>query len=104
MTASAVPLQVLFVMCFLLPFARRAVVRRDREYASPGQGYAGSGQEWVHCWLPPPLQVQISTAVPLAVAAPVTSRQRPDSTPTIVPSAFHCHFWLAPPLQVQIWT
>jgi hypothetical protein len=54
--------------------------------------------------LAPPLQVQILTVVPLAVAAPVTSRQRPDSTPTIVPSAFTVHLWLAPPLQSKMVT
>ena len=58
----------------------------------------------VHFWLLPPLHVQISTAVPLAVAGAVTSRQSPDCTPTTVPSEFTRHCWLAPPLQVQIST
>ena len=58
----------------------------------------------VHFWLVPPLHVQSSTAVPLAVPAPVTSRHSPDSTPTIVPSEFTRHCWLVPPLQVQICT
>src|SRR5690349_236180 len=58
----------------------------------------------VHFWLLPPLQVQISTAVPLAVAAPVTSRHSPDSTPTTVPSGLSRHCWLVAPVQVQIWT
>src|SRR5258708_22297621 len=57
----------------------------------------------LHDALPiPPLQVQISTAVPLAVPAPVTSRQRPDSRPTTVPSELRVHCWFAPPLQSQI--
>jgi hypothetical protein len=43
------------------------------------------------------LQIQTSTLVPLAVAALVTSRHRPDCTPVIVPLAltFHRCFDLA---------
>src|SRR4051794_15592131 len=59
-------------------------------------------QPRIHCWLLPPLQVQISTAVPLAVPAPLTSRHSPDPTPVIVPSAFARHCWPVPPLQVRI--
>src|SRR5436305_904796 len=58
----------------------------------------------VHFWLLPPLHVQISTEVPLAVPAPVTSRQSPEPTPTIVPSELTRHCWLVPPLQLQIST
>jgi len=42
-------------------------------------------------WLEPLLQVQISTSVPLVVRAPVTSRQSPDCTPTMVPPALTVH-------------
>src|SRR5438876_1027880 len=52
----------------------------------------------------PPWQVHSSTWVPLAVAAPVTSRQSPDWTPVIVPSVLSCHCWFEPPLQSQITT
>ncbi len=58
----------------------------------------------VHFWLLPPVHVQSPTAVLLAVPAPVTSKQSPDSTPTIVPSAFTRHCWFAAPLQDQICT
>src|ERR1700738_4402344 len=58
----------------------------------------------VHCWLLPPLQVHSSTRAPLAVEAPVTSRQSPDCTPVTVPFGLRFHCWLAPPLQVQVST
>jgi hypothetical protein len=54
----------------------------------------------VHRWLVPPLQVQRSTSVPLAVPWPSTSRQRPDSSLVMLPSGWTCHSWLPPPLQV----
>src|SRR5689334_16582441 len=47
-----------------------------------------------HCWLPPPVQVQSWTLVPLAVPAPETSRHSPDWTPVMVPLAFTVHCWL----------
>src|SRR3954447_19680407 len=58
----------------------------------------------VHFWLAPPVHVQSSTSVPLAVASPVTSRHSPDCTPVTVPSALRFHCWLAPPVQSQITT
>src|SRR6185437_601363 len=62
--------------------------------------------EWlhprVHCWLLPPLQDHSSTSAPLAVDAPVTSRQRPDWTPVMVPLALRFHCWLVWPLQDQM--
>src|SRR5690242_6103042 len=39
------------------------------------------------------------TAVPLAVPLPLTSRQRPDWTLLIVPSALRFQRWFAPPWQ-----
>ena len=53
-----------------------------------------------HFWLPPPVHVQVWTLVPRAVLPPVTSRQSPDWTPTMVWSALTRHFWLGPPVQV----
>src|SRR3954447_8494880 len=64
----------------------------------------GMGQVRVHRWFAAPLHVQISTAAPLPVAAPVTSRHSPDCTPTTVPSELTRHCWLVPPLHVQIST
>jgi hypothetical protein len=78
-----------------------------REHVPPPPVAVGDGDvadRPVHFWLEPPLQVQISTAEPLAVPAPVTSRHSPDPTPTTVPSEFTRHCWLTPPLQVQIST
>src|SRR6185312_846736 len=40
--------------------------------------------------------------VPLAVAAPLASRHRPDCTPVIVPLALRFHCWLVCPLQSQM--
>src|SRR5690606_41416505 len=48
-------------------------------------------------WLAPPLQVHRITAVPSAVAAPSTSRHRPDWRPVTVPSGLSSQRWLAPP-------
>jgi hypothetical protein len=39
--------------------------------------------------------------VPLAVAAPLASRHRPDCTPRMVPSELTFHCWLFCPLQSQ---
>jgi hypothetical protein len=58
----------------------------------------------VQCWFDPPLQVQMSTRVPLAVPAPVTSRHSPDPTPVMVPLLLRVHCWLVPPLQSQMST
>src|SRR5688572_1048244 len=44
------------------------------------------------------------TAVPLAVAAPLTSRHSPDWTLLIVPLVLTVHCWLVPPVQSQIRT
>src|SRR3954453_22901036 len=52
----------------------------------------------VHAWFVCRLQVHMMTSVPLAVPRPVTSRHRPDCTPTMLPSARSVHFWFAPPL------
>ena len=53
------------------------------------------GQE-VHCWFAAPLQSQICSSVPLAVAAPGTSRHRleltPRRTPVVPPLRYR---WLA---------
>src|SRR6266700_8096331 len=68
----------------------------------PAQSFAH--QPRAHFWLAPPLHDQISTGLPLAVPPLVTSRQRPDSAPTTVPSEFSVHCWFAPPLQSQICT
>src|SRR5882762_8657268 len=65
--------------------------------------YGGNpGHPSVHCWLLPPLQDHRSASAPLAVLAPVTSRQSPDCTPVTVPSALSVHCWLAAPLQAQM--
>src|SRR5947208_6430044 len=56
----------------------------------------------VHRWLLPPLQVHSSSRVPLAVPAPVASRQSPDCTPVMVPFALTVHFWLVWPLHGQM--
>ena len=45
----------------------------------------------VHFWLLPPLQVHSSSGVPLAAPAPVASRQSPDWTPVMLPSACTVH-------------
>src|SRR5689334_15138181 len=60
--------------------------------------------ERIHCWLEPPLQVHVSTLVPFAVAPLVTSRQRPDCTPVMVPLLLMFHCWFAAPVQSQICT
>ena len=65
-------------------------------------GAAFLGRRPVHCWLDPPLQVQMITVVPLAVAAPVTSRHRPDWPFVMVPLLFDVHFWPLPPVQFAI--
>src|SRR5215831_10646305 len=55
----------------------------------------------VHFWLEPPLQSHSCTLVPLAVSMALTSRQRLDCTPVMVPSVLRFHCWLVPPLQVH---
>src|SRR4051812_612301 len=60
------------------------------------------GQPSVHCWLLWPLQVQSWTLVPLAVAAPETSRHSPDWTPVTEPFELTFHCWLVCPLQAQM--
>src|SRR2546423_8228200 len=57
-----------------------------------------------HCWLEPPLQVHSWTRAPLAVEAPLTSRQSPDWTPVMVPLEFRFHCWLGWPLPDQMMT
>ena len=52
----------------------------------------------VQLWFVCPLQVHIPTVVPFAVPRPVTSRHRPDCTPTIVPLVCSVHLWFVPPL------
>src|SRR5437763_4915948 len=52
-----------------------------------------------NCWFAPPLQPQISTIVPLAVAPPGASRHLP-STRSVPPVAVKC--WFAPLPQVEI--
>src|SRR4051812_41821895 len=69
-----------------------------------GAERCGAGGQRLHCWLVPPLQVQISTSTPLAVPAPVTSRQSPDCTPTIVPVGLTVQRWLAAPVQSEMST
>ena len=54
-----------------------------------------------HCWLVPPLQVQISTRVPAEVAWPGTSRHLLPYTRSSLPDVW-VHCWLAPPLQSQM--
>jgi hypothetical protein len=49
--------------------------------------------------LAPPLQVQSSSGVLLAVPCAVASRHLPDPTPTTVPSESTVHCWLAAPVQ-----
>jgi hypothetical protein len=66
---------------------------RDELHGLRTDGFrALPAQERVHAWLVPPLQVQTSTLVPFAVAPLVTSRQRFDGTPVMVPLplTFHC--------------
>jgi hypothetical protein len=58
----------------------------------------------VHRWLLPPLQVHSSTRVPLAVPAPMASRQSPDWTPVTTPLGLTSHCWLGWPLQDQTMT
>src|SRR5688500_9038912 len=65
-----------------------------------GAGVVGE----LHCWLTEPWHVQRMILVPLAVAAPLASRHRPDWTPVILPSAVTVHCWLAWPLQSQTMT
>src|SRR6476619_4230570 len=71
----------------------------------PG-GVVGGGvvPDCRHCWLLPPLQDHRISLVPLAVAAPLASRQRPDCTPVMVPSELRFHCWLVWPLQSQMIT
>src|SRR5690348_2575826 len=57
----------------------------------------------VHCWLAPPLQSQIATLVPAAVAWPGTSRHLLPYT-CRAPLDRRVHCWLVPPLQSQIST
>src|ERR1700727_1565269 len=62
-------------------------------------GGAGSA----HCWLAPPLQVQISSWAPLVVLEAGSSRHLPEAGVPGVPfSAVQA--WLLPPLQSQIST
>ena len=49
----------------------------------------------LHCWLLPPLQVQMMIFVPFAVAAPLASTHLPDCTPVMVPLELTFHCWLA---------
>src|SRR4051794_11370268 len=58
-----------------------------------------TGYRLVHCWFAAAVQVHRTTWVPLAVALPLTSRQRPDWALLIVPLEFRFHRWLAPPWQ-----
>src|SRR4051795_11856797 len=70
----------------------------------PGGGGGGVVVDWLHCWLAPPLQAQRMSFVPLAVPAPLASRQSPDCTPVMVPLALTFHCWLVWPLQSQMIT
>lgn len=69
----------------------------------PAAGRRGRGSALVHvrlhCWLGPPLQVQISRRVPLAVPRPVASRHLPEGVLTTVPSGRRLHCWAPVPLQ-----
>src|SRR5205807_6301266 len=49
----------------------------------------------------PPVQVQISCWVPLAVPEPGSSRHLPDPVPTSEEADPAVHSWLVPPLQVH---
>jgi hypothetical protein len=60
---------------------------------------SAGGRSQFHCWLSCPLQFQTTTLVPLAVAAPYTSRHRPDWAFVIVLFALTVHFWVFAPLQ-----
>src|SRR3954470_20254328 len=53
----------------------------------------------VQSWLVALVQVHKMTALPLAVALPLTSRHRPDCTLLIVPLALRFHCWFVPPWQ-----
>jgi 4-amino-4-deoxy-L-arabinose transferase-like glycosyltransferase len=61
----------------------------------------GTSQSRVHFWLPAPVQGQSWSVVPLAVAPLVTSMQRPEGTPWMLPSGLRVHCWFAAPVQVQ---
>src|SRR6185437_8909216 len=52
----------------------------------------------VHFWLLPPLQVHSCSGVPLAVPAPVASRQSPDLLPVMVSLGCTVHCWFCWPL------
>src|SRR4051812_47138121 len=57
--------------------------------------------ERVHFWLAPPLQVQMTSLMPLAVALFGTSRHLFAPTAVMEPSELRRHFWLFCPLQSQ---
>src|SRR5512142_1017605 len=57
-----------------------------------------------HRWLVPPWQRHSWTFEPAAVAAALTSRQRCDWTPRMVPSAWTVHRWLSRPWQGYVIT
>ena len=58
------------------------------------------GQLTDHFWLAAPLQVDRTTAVPLAVPPPEVSRHRPDWTPVTVPSALTFQLLVGPAVAV----
>src|SRR5690606_16823529 len=71
---------------------------------SPGRVPGWTGQRRFHRWLAPPLQVQMLSATPLAVAFSGTSRHLPAPTAVMLPSWLKRHFWLSWPLQSQMIT
>src|SRR5882757_11267271 len=77
-----------------------------RETGSAPRQFGGLASVYarVQCWLDPPVQVQMSARVPLAVPPPVTSRQSPDPTPVMVPLLLRVHCWFVPPVQGQMST